>query len=448
MFGDFQDMYIDFSRYIWHRRDHGLARRRPGRALRRQHGRQPVRPALSGGSVDRTGTGGLRFPLRCRSFFRPTANPHATLPLPVPCERARRRSRPLVSPPPKRRLREPRLPQGPGRFRAHPDAAALGRLRRRRLVRVGATSSWSTRAASSTTPCTNRSMRSARRSRRTASVIVTGCLGAKPETITERHPSVLKVTGPQAYEEVVDAVHEHLPPQHDPFVDLVPPQGIRLTPRHYAYLKISEGCNHRCSFCIIPSMRGDLASRPIGDVMGEAERLVRAGVKELLVISQDTSAYGVGPALCHRLLGRQAAQDAVRRAGARAGLARRLGAAALRLSVSARRQRHSADGRRQGAAVPRHPVPARQPARPQAHAAARARGEHAGAHPSAGARSAPTSRCAARSSSAFPGETEQDFAVAARLAARQRSSIAWAASSTRPWRVRRRTRCPGRCPTK
>jgi ribosomal protein S12 methylthiotransferase len=123
-------------------------------------------------------------------------------------------------------------------------------------------------------------------------VIVTGCLGAKPEKITERHPSVLKVTGPHAYEEVVAAVHEHLPPRHDPFVDLVPAQGVRLTPRHYAYLKISEGCNHRCSFCIIPSLRGDLASRPIGDVMAEAERLVRAGVRELLVISQDTSAYG------------------------------------------------------------------------------------------------------------------------------------------------------------
>jgi ribosomal protein S12 methylthiotransferase len=123
-------------------------------------------------------------------------------------------------------------------------------------------------------------------------VIVTGCLGAKPQKITERHPSVLKVTGPHAYQEVVSAVHEHLPPQHDPFFDLVPPQGVRLTPKHYAYLKIAEGCNHRCSFCIIPSLRGDLASRPIGDVMGEAERLVRAGVKELLVISQDTSAYG------------------------------------------------------------------------------------------------------------------------------------------------------------
>jgi len=123
-------------------------------------------------------------------------------------------------------------------------------------------------------------------------VIVTGCLGAQPEKITARHPGVLKVTGPHAYEDVVAAVHEHLPPQHDPHVDLVPPQGIRLTPRHYAYLKISEGCNHRCSFCIIPSMRGDLASRPITHVLIEAIRLRNAGVKELLVISQDTSAYG------------------------------------------------------------------------------------------------------------------------------------------------------------
>src|SRR5688500_13838029 len=124
-------------------------------------------------------------------------------------------------------------------------------------------------------------------------VIVTGCLGAKPEKITERHPAVLKVTGPHAYEEVVGAVHEHLPPKHDPFLDLVPPQGTRLPPRHYAYLKISEGCNHRCRFCIIPSMRGDLASRPIDQVLNEAIRLRNAGVRELLVISQDTSAYGV-----------------------------------------------------------------------------------------------------------------------------------------------------------
>ena len=124
-------------------------------------------------------------------------------------------------------------------------------------------------------------------------VIVTGCLGAQPQKILDRHPQVLKITGPQRYEEVVASVHEYLPPKHEPFLDLVPSQGVKLTPRHYAYLKISEGCNHRCSFCIIPSMRGDLVSRPIGEVLREAEQLVKAGVKELLVISQDTSAYGV-----------------------------------------------------------------------------------------------------------------------------------------------------------
>ena len=124
-------------------------------------------------------------------------------------------------------------------------------------------------------------------------VIVTGCLGAKGNIVKETHPRVLAVTGPHALQEVMSAVHTHLPPQHDPYTSLIPPQGIKLTPKHYAYLKISEGCNHRCSFCIIPSMRGDLASRPIGEVMQEAENLVKAGVKELLVISQDTSAYGV-----------------------------------------------------------------------------------------------------------------------------------------------------------
>src|SRR5437588_609538 len=124
-------------------------------------------------------------------------------------------------------------------------------------------------------------------------VIVTGCMGAEPEKITARYPDVLAVTGPQAYESVVAAVHRALPPRHEPFLDLVPPEGIKLTPRHYAYLKISEGCNNRCTFCIIPKLRGDLASRPAADVLREAERLVAAGVKELLVISQDTSAYGV-----------------------------------------------------------------------------------------------------------------------------------------------------------
>ena len=124
-------------------------------------------------------------------------------------------------------------------------------------------------------------------------VVVTGCLGARPKEILERHPSVLSVTGPHAFDEVMSAVHQHLPRPHDPYFDLLPPQGIKLTPKHYAYLKISEGCNHRCTFCIIPSMRGDLVSRPVGDVLREAEGLVNAGVKELMVISQDTSAYGV-----------------------------------------------------------------------------------------------------------------------------------------------------------
>ena len=129
-------------------------------------------------------------------------------------------------------------------------------------------------------------------------VIVTGCLGARQSDngsnlVSDIHPSVLAVTGPHATQEVMDAVHRHLPKLHDPFLDLVPPQGIKLTPKHYAYLKISEGCNHRCTFCIIPSMRGDLVSRPVGDVLAEAARLFEGGVKELLVVSQDTSAYGV-----------------------------------------------------------------------------------------------------------------------------------------------------------
>jgi ribosomal protein S12 methylthiotransferase len=124
-------------------------------------------------------------------------------------------------------------------------------------------------------------------------VIVTGCMGAEPEKITAKYPNVLAITGPQQYESVMDAVHRAAPPRLDPFVDLLPPQGIKLTPRHYAYLKISEGCNNRCTFCIIPKLRGDLVSRPAADVLREAERLVAAGVKELLVISQDSSAYGI-----------------------------------------------------------------------------------------------------------------------------------------------------------
>ncbi|MFL5177923.1 MAG: radical SAM protein, partial [Microvirga sp.] len=124
-------------------------------------------------------------------------------------------------------------------------------------------------------------------------VIVTGCLGKRSELIREAHPGVLSISGPQDYASVMSAVHAALPPKHDPFLDLLPPTGVKLTPKHYAYLKISEGCNHRCSFCIIPSMRGDLVSRPVNEVLREAERLVAGGVRELLVVSQDTSAYGV-----------------------------------------------------------------------------------------------------------------------------------------------------------
>ncbi len=129
--------------------------------------------------------------------------------------------------------------------------------------------------------------------RENGKVIVTGCLGAREGVVKSAHPDVLAITGPHALEEVMTIVHEHLPMPHDPYTDLVPAQGVRITPKHYAYLKISEGCNHRCTFCIIPSLRGDLVSRPIGDVLKEAENLAKAGVKEVLVISQDTSAYGV-----------------------------------------------------------------------------------------------------------------------------------------------------------
>lgn len=134
-------------------------------------------------------------------------------------------------------------------------------------------------------------------------VIVTGCMGAEPDSITAAHPNILSISGPQAYETVMGAVREAVPPLHDPFLDLVPPQGVKLTPRHYAYLKISEGCNNRCSFCIIPRLRGDLVSRPIGDVVREAEKLVAAGVKELLVVSQDTGAYGLDLRYAPSLIG-------------------------------------------------------------------------------------------------------------------------------------------------
>ena len=168
-------------------------------------------------------------------------------------------------------------------------------------------------------------------------VIVTGCMGAEPESISSAYPDVLAITGPQQYESVVDAVHKALPPRHDPFLDLVPPEGIKLTPRHYAYLKISEGCSNRCSFCIIPRLRGDLVSRPAADVLREAEKLVKAGVKELLVISQDTSAYGVDLKYAASTWGDKEVRAKFVDLAQALKRIRRLGAAALRLPLSARR---------------------------------------------------------------------------------------------------------------
>ena len=222
-------------------------------------------------------------------------------------------------------------------------------------------------------------------------VIVTGCMGAEPEKITERYPNVLAITGPQQYESVVEAVHRAAPPQHDPFLDLVPPQGIKLTPRHYAYLKISEGCNNRCTFCIIPKLRGDLVSRPAGDVLREAEKLVAAGVKELLVISQDTSAYGVDI--------KYAAEHWKDREVPRANSSTSPASSA---TLGAWVRLHYVYpyphvdeviplmAERQGAALSRHPVPARLPGRAQAHEAAGRAGEDARTASRAGARSAPT----------------------------------------------------------
>ncbi len=280
-------------------------------------------------------------------------------------------------------------------------------------------------------------------------VVVTGCFGVEKERILAAHPGVLAVTGPHQYEQVVAAVHEAVPPLHDPFVDLVPPEGLRLTPRHYAYLKISEGCNNRCSFCIIPQLRGKLASRPANQVMAEAERLVKAGVKELLVISQDTSAYGLdikyaespwkGRPLKARFL------DLCRGAG----LARRLGAAALRLSLSARRRRAAADGGGQDPALSRHPLPARLAARAEGHAAAGASGEDAGAARRAGARSARTSPSARPSSSASPARRRRISSCCSTGSKRGASSRASAASSTSRWRAPRPTiSVPTSCPTR
>jgi ribosomal protein S12 methylthiotransferase len=244
-------------------------------------------------------------------------------------------------------------------------------------------------------------------------VIVTGCLGAKKdaagnEIVRSVHPKVLAVTGPHATQEVMEAVHAHLPPAHDPFVDLVPPQGIRLTPDHYAYLKISEGCNHRCTFCIIPSLRGDLVSRPIGEVLREAEVLAAAGVKELLVISQDTSAYGV---------------DVKYRTGFHGGrpvktrlyeLCKELGKLGLWVRLHYVYPYPSvddlipADGGGQDPALPRRTLPARQPAHPQADEAS-CIAEKVLDRIAAWRREVPDLAIRSTFITGFPGETEAEF---------------------------------------
>ena len=210
-------------------------------------------------------------------------------------------------------------------------------------------------------------------------VIVTGCMGAEPEQIEAAYPGVLSITGPQQYESVLDAVHRALPPVHNPHLDLVPPQGVKLTPRHYAYLKISEGCNNRCSFCIIPKLRGDLVSRPANDVLREAEKLVSAGVKELLVISQDTSAYGVDIKYAESPWKDRQVRAKFFDLAKEARRARRLGAAAICLPLPACRRSHRPDDRRQGPSLSRHSLPACEPGSPQGHEAPRGTGKDAGA---------------------------------------------------------------------
>ena len=275
-------------------------------------------------------------------------------------------------------------------------------------------------------------------------VIVTGCMGAEPEKITEQYPNVLAITGPQQYESVLDAVHRASPRPHDPFLDLVPPEGIKLTPRHYAYLKISEGCNNRCSFCIIPKLRGDLVSRPAADVLREAERLVAAGVKELLVISQDTSAYGVDLKYATSMWKDREVRAKFFDLGAGARRIRRVGADALRLSLPACRRRHSADGGRQDPALSRHPVPACQSGRAQAHEAAGRAGQDAGAHSPLARDLRPTSQSARASSSDFPARPRTNSRCCSTGSTR-RNSIASAASATSRWPAPPATRSTIRC---
>ena len=271
-------------------------------------------------------------------------------------------------------------------------------------------------------------------------MIVTGCLGAKDDVVRKAHPTVLAVTGPHATDDVMQAVHAHLPKPHDPFTDLVPPQGIKLTPRHYAYLKISEGCNHRCTFCIIPSMRGDLVSRPIGEVMQEAENLVKAGVKELLVISQDTSAYGVDVKYRTGFWQRPPGEDA------HDGTVRALGELGVWVRLHYVYPYPHVDEviplMAEGKILPYLDVPF-QHASPrilQADEAPGERGEGARAHPPL-ARGLPGHHHPQHLHRRLPRRDRSRVRGAAAISSRKRSSIASAASPIRRSRARRRTSC-------
>ncbi len=274
-------------------------------------------------------------------------------------------------------------------------------------------------------------------------VIVTGCLGAKEggDVIRKAHPQVLAVTGPQALPEVMSAVHRHLPQPHDPFTSLIPPQGIRLTPRHYAYVKISEGCNHRCTFCIIPSMRGDLVSRPVNQVMQEAENLVNAGVKELLIISQDTSAYGVD--IKYRTGFWQGRPVKTRMTELVRALGRiwRVGEVALRVSLSARRRGNSADGRGENSSLSRCAVSACKSTHPESHEAASQFRKQSGAY-QAMARDLPRHHaCAALLLSGSLAKPKQNLNSFLNLL-RKHNWIGSAALPIRQWRGLRRMPYP------
>ena len=262
-------------------------------------------------------------------------------------------------------------------------------------------------------------------------VVVTGCMGKEADVIRARFPGVLAVTGPQQYEEVVAAVHEAAPPVPSPFIDLVPEAGLKLTPRHYSYLKISEGCNHRCAFCIIPHLRGDLVSRRPDAILREAEKLVAAGTKELLVISQDTSAYGVDIRHKARPWKGEEVRAHMTDLVARAGKARRVGAAPLRLPLPARERHHSADGRGPGPPLPRHPIPTRQPERAAADAPSGERREGTRANPQL-ARTGPRARHPLELRRRLPRRNGGGFRLSPRLAR---------GSATRP---RRRLQVRGR----